>query len=306
MQDDTAHIPTDTWSDSPLRPSLERFAALHTRADVRWGHPEESDDGYRYEALYDPGFIGRFLDQIAAEFAGPPAFSGTRLFRVAHFLPLRLAGYLFAAEGRVIRLRENLVLRKAAHRHGSHPHGHHPHGGHPHGGRPPGLRVLEPRAVVLPDDPAAGAPGIETAPDRAALADALFAEVTALAEPLMRRLHDLGVLPPGTGWGILLDFLAAGFLAAGRAGTGLDAAWAAWEEAIAGRTFPARRLPRRLQFTADGRTEEIMVHAHCCLRYALPHMKDREDRHCIECYLESDENRIARLLERRIAGAHVH
>lgn len=290
MQDEPGPAHCSIWTDSPLIPSIQQVAALNKWAEVSWGDPGQSDGWYRYEALDEPSFRDRLLEQISGDFGGPPPFIGTRLFRIVHFLPLVLAGYIYAADGRVVRLRGNIALRNGDHT-----------------GRRPAMRLLEPRALVAPEDPAAGTPGLETIPARSTLADALFAEVPGLAEPLMEALVSRGLITRAAGWGILLDFLATGFLAAGRTGLGLDAAWALWAQAVEGRSFPVRRMPRRLQYTVDGKTEEIVVQAHCCLRYTLPRFQDQEDRYCTNCYLESDEKRVARLIQsRQNAGSHHH
>lgn len=261
-------------NDSPLALSVERFAQANSYADIGWGDPGDSDGWFHYNALCDQPFGDRVLDRIAREYQTTVLVSGTYAFRAANYLPLGLAGFLFAAERRVPRLCGNIALRDRGYLNG--------------------FRLLEPRAIVLESDPLAGMPGFETVPNVAALADALFDEVSRTAEPLIEAWASRKLLAPANAWGILLDFLAYGFLAAGSAGLGPDAAWAAWSQAIAGRTFPIRRRPRRLQFEVDGTPEEVMVRAHCCLYYTLPQAEEAEHRYCVSCYLETDECRIQR------------
>jgi hypothetical protein len=270
---------TARWEDAPLRPAVERFAAAHAWADVGCGAPGNEDRWFHYEDLYDQAFADRVLARMQQEYAATPLVAGTYTFRAAHYLPLGLAGFLFALEQRVPRLQGNVALLDRQFLRG--------------------LRLLAPRAIVLESDPAAGTPGFETVPNLEALTDALFAEVGRLAGPLLAAFQARKLVAPANAWGILIDSLAEGFLAAGRTMIGLDAAWDLWRRASDGRPFPLRRRPRRLSFAVDGRPEEIMVRSHCCLYYSLPQAKEGAHRYCLSCYLETDENRIQRLAERR-------
>jgi hypothetical protein len=270
---------TARWVDSPLRPAVERFAAAHAWADVGCGDPGNEDRWFRYEALCEPAFADRVLARMEQEYATTALVAGTYTFRAAHYLPLGLAGFLFASSYRIPRLQGNIALLDRQFLRG--------------------FRLLAPQAIVLEGDPAAGRPGFETVPNLEALTDALFAEVARLAEPLLAAFQARKLVAPANAWGILIDSLAEGFLAAGRAQIGLDTAWELWHRAIAGRPFPTRRRPRRLPFEVDGGPNDIMVRSHCCLYYTLPQAKEGAHRYCLSCYLETDENRIQRLAERR-------
>jgi hypothetical protein len=58
-----------------------------------------------------------------------------------------------------------------------------------------------------------------------------------------------------------------------------------------------------VQFEVDGRPDEVMVRAHCCLNYTLPQAKEAAHRYCATCYLESDDCRIQRLIDWNRASA---
>lgn len=262
--------------DTSLAPALGRFAAAHPHADLGWGDPGSSGGWFRYEDLCDQEVPDRILERMAQEYKTTPSVAGSYTFRAANYLAVGLAGFLFVMERRVPRLHGSVALLDRNFLNG--------------------LRLLEPRAIVLETDSAAGTPGVEAVPDLDALTDALFDEVSRLAGPLLAAFQARKLVAPVNAWGILIDSLASGFLAAGRAGIGLDAAWASWHRAIAGRSFPVRRRPRRVQFDVDGQPHEVMVRSHCCLYFTLPRAKEAAHQYCSSCYLETDERRIQRLI----------
>ncbi|MFZ5823612.1 MAG: hypothetical protein ACOY94_04675 [Bacillota bacterium] len=259
---------------SSLYASIHRFAASHAYADIGCGETSPDGPWFRYEELADPAVVDRIRQRLARELDTTDRVAANNLFRAAHYLPLAMAGFLFVTERRVPILHRNLALLDQ--------------------GYLKGIRLLEPRAIVLPTDPAAGHPGIETVPTAEALADALFAEVARTVEPVLATFLARKLVSQSNAWGMLIDSLAYGALAGGRVSTGTEAAWELWSSAVAGRSFPVRRRPRLLRFDADGRPAELMVRAHCCLYYTLDRVKQTAHPYCTSCYLETDANRIER------------
>jgi hypothetical protein len=260
-----------------------RFDATYEWASIALGAPRADAAAWvAFGRFYDPVVAGTLTRRVQAgeDFCNDPlTLIGNYVFRDLCYLPLMLAGYLFAAERRVPVLRDNLLVRDS--------------------GSIDQHRLLTPRAVALADDPLAGQLHTETAPSYEALTDRLFAEVLRLCEPLIASFRAHKFVAPANAWGSILDFLCDGFLHAGEHGLGMDTAWAAWEQAIAGRDFPVRRRPRRQQFTIDGQPVELPVKAGCCLWYTSAEAKVGDERYCTTCYLETDARRIERLIRYR-------
>lgn len=265
-----------TWEISPLRVSLQRFkdALRGQELDIGWGEPDYTAGWFRHEALLRPEFANRVVSRIRGEYDFGE-IAGVFAFGYSLNLPLRLAGFLFASERRVPRLAANVALldRKWLNR----------------------LRLLEPRAVVLESDPEADAPGFETVATLDELTDVLFAEAARLASPLADAWSTRQRIARTNAWAAIIDALAYGFMDAGNAGLGLDAAWEDWERAITGRPLPVRRRPRRHRFAVDGEPVDLLVRAHCCLWHTLPQARDTEDRYCTTCYIPGDDYRVARM-----------
>ncbi len=259
-----------------LAPSLARLDSLIEWASFAHGWPSAHDEGwYRVEDFLDPGIRTTVLDYLlAGHYAGDPReIVGNYLFRAVINYPLILAGYLFSSECRVPVLGSNTMLNRAEYL--------------------DGLRLLETRAFVLPNDPMAGQPGIEVVPDEQALTDALFMEVKRTCDPLIRSFRMEKLVAPANAWGSILDSLAYGFERAGRDGLGLDAAWLVWARTIADRAFPTRHRPRRFQYEIEGESGECWIRAGCCLWYTTARAKnDPVQRYCVSCRLMSDDERV--------------
>lgn len=208
----------------------------------------------------------------------PITVLGNYLFRELTFYPLFVAGCCFAADRRVLCLEGAFEFRTD---------------------QVGPARIRSARFAVLPDDPLAGEPGIELEPDEHALTERLHAEVRAVCDPLLASFREPRYVASANGWGSILDSLHDGFTTAGRIGLGLDEAWKRWDEAIAGRSFPVRRRPRRLPYKwAPGQHDEVSVRAGCCLWYVTDDSrKDGCQEYCSSCYLETDERRIQHLVE---------
>lgn len=208
----------------------------------------------------------------------PAVVLGNYLFRDLTYYPLLVGGCCFAAERRVLLLGGAFEFRLD---------------------EAGPVRIRSARFAVLPGDPLADAPGIEVEPDEAALTERLHAEVRALCDPLVASFRASNYVAPANGWGSVLDSLVLGFTTAGRLGLGLDEAWARWDAAIAGRSFPARRRPRRLPYEwAPGQRDEVSVRAGCCLWYVTDEARtEGRQEYCATCYLKTDERRIQSLVE---------
>ena len=141
----------------------------------------------------------------------------------------------------------------------------------------------------MPDDPLAGTAGVTTVADRQALTAALFAEVQRTYEPIVQGFRARRQTSIANAWASVVDGLLQGFLLAGRAEIGLDAAWDLWQTTISTWDVPTRRWPRRLPFAEDGLKDEVVVRAACCLictsadadgaeAHALPELPDQHRR----------------------------
>ncbi|MGH2584666.1 MAG: hypothetical protein ACRDJE_07100 [Dehalococcoidia bacterium] len=280
---------TARWEDSLLTASMQQAARLMPNVTLLHGEPDRHRSTWITPeglAERDPG--DRVIKRIAERSDATFEVAANYGFRYAISVALRLTGYLFATEQRVPLLRGNVLLHDSNWLNR--------------------VAVLEPRAVVLPGDELAGTPGVRTAPDHAALTDALFGETAAFVEPLLAGFVPRKLVARANGSGSALDYLAYGFQIAGRAGLGLDAAWQAWGQATGGRTFPTRRRPRRFEYEVDSAGDELLVRAGCCLYYVLPRAcEGGEPQYCTSCFIQSDERRLERLVayKRRLAAEAV-
>lgn len=278
MDEQQAHQAQPAWNASPLTAALQRFQAHKSYSTVHYGRP--TDDGAHWVAattLTQPAAADRPIERIMAKYNATRPVAGTYTFRAALAAPLGLLGYLFAAERRVPLLKDNLLYNDDA--------------------WPGHIALLEPRAAVLSDDELAGQPGIETVADEQALVDVLWRETAGLIEPLIESWGPRKLLSQGNAWASALDYLAYGFQAAGHHPRTLDTVWADWETWLANRTWPTRRRPRRFQYAVDGKDDEMVVRAGCCLWYILPPKENEQARYCTSCYLIKDEQRLAILTE---------
>jgi hypothetical protein len=275
----TDRVTNALWRASSLQRSIESFGARLEYHRCHAGVSFHDRDGwFRFEQLQDREFGDRVIERIADEGEATFEVAGTYTFRYAIHLPLQLAGYLYAAERRVPVLRDNVaLLNREWLQEGA---------------------ILSPRAIVIEGDELSGRAECATAPDIAALTDALFDQTARLIEPLVDAWSPRRLIARANAWGSALDALASGFWFAGTHAIGRDNAWARWEAAIEGRTFPVRRRPRRLQFDCEGEPDEMIVRSGCCLWYTLPAAKKTHS-YCTSCYLISDERRIERMITYR-------
>lgn len=266
-----------------LAPSLARLDSLIEWMSFAYGWPSDRDEGwFRIEDFLDPGIRSAVLEYLlAGHYAGDPReVVGNYLFRAVINYPLILAGYLFTSERRVPILGGNTLLHRTDYL--------------------DGLRLLETRAFVLPNDPLAGQPGIDVLPDEQALTEALFSEARRTCEPLIRSFRAERLVAPTNAWESVLDSLASGFEHAGRHDLGFDAAWRDWSHTVESCPFPGRHRPRRLQYEIQGESDECWIRAGCCLWYTTEKAKnDPVQRYCGSCRLMPDNERL-RLLARRI------
>jgi FhuF 2Fe-2S C-terminal domain len=149
------------------------------------------------------------------------------------------------------------------------------------------------RLLVLPDDPFAGQPGIDQAPDRDRLRAALvewahdaFAPVVATVSRLSRRGRRAL-------WQVVADRLGNGFLMAGRASGDSAKARAELEATLAATGMrPLRLRPDWLEVEHAETTEVFRRRAVCCLYYKS---RTRGEQYCATCPLLSREESLARL-----------
>lgn len=258
-----------------LSGSLDRIAEHYPWGSIWIGMPEEGGPWITLEDLAKSVYANRILNRILEEYEPetPERVLGNYLFRFALEVPLRLAGYLLIAERRVPMLVDNVLLRDAEWlQHG---------------------RLIEPRMFVLQGDPLAGEPGVEVISDLHALTDKLFAEIESAFTPLLVAFRARRFIALANAWGAILDTLVQGMMIAGHISLGMDEAWARWEQAIRGRSFPVRRRPLRFSLEVDGQRNEMAVRAGCCLWFITPAALRAEHGYCTSCYLTSDGKRRA-------------
>ena len=257
----------------PLRIALEACGARGPFASVAWGLPEP-DDGQWLD-----------LDAFALEEGAAPAIRrypadgdsakliGHWVFQNATGSALLAAGYLYAAQRRVPVFQGNTLIHNTQWlQH---------------------LRLVRPRLWVLPDDPLAGAEGVTVVADHQALTAALFAEVQRAYEPIVQAFRGRRQVSIANAWASVVDGLLQGFLLAGRAEIGLDAAWDLWRTTTSTWEVATRRWPRRLQFAQDGLEDEIVVRAACCLVFTTADSTSTKTPNCPNCPLNiGDEGRI--------------
>lgn len=238
---------------------FETFNTLAEGVHVGTGLPLPQDGGwFRFEQLADTDFGGQVIRRIAGQTGATDQAAGTYTLRYALYAPLMLAGYLYAREQRVPVLRSNVLVANRDWLNSIH--------------------LLSPAA------------------SETSLADSLFDEVTGFVAALIDAWSAENWVAKPNAWATAVDSLAYGFQMAGRHAVGLDAAWAKWEAAVAGRVFPVRRRPRRFIFTCDGEQDELLVRSGCCLWFTQPSAKSSAAHYCTSCYIEEDERRLEQIL----------
>ena len=255
-------------SAAQLQQSIDTFNGLLGRAPVRLGRPPVDEaDWFPFERLAEEAFGSRVIGRIAEQTSATDTAAGMYTFRYAVYYPLLLAGFLFATERRVLALRGSLLVADREWLNHA--------------------RLAEP----------AFAGG--TADNEAALADALFAEMSRLVEPVITAWAERKWLGAPNAWASAIDCLAGGFHLAGRHVLGRDEAWAMWERVTAGRVFPVRRRPRRFLFTDNGEPDELLVGAGCCLWFTQASAKNGPVHYCNSCYILKDAQRLEQILAAR-------
>ena len=263
----------------PLRNALANVGVRGPFASVSWGPPERSDEPWLE------------LDSSATEAGAAPGVhwfglrdpSGKRvgywvLQNLAATVPL-VASYLYATQRRVPVLQGNALLENV--RWLNH------------------VRLVQPRFWVLPGDPLSAADGITQVADEQALGTVLLAEVERTYAPIIEAFRARRQVTSAHGWASVVDGLHKGFMLAGRAEIGLEAAWELWWTTTSGWGVAIPRWPRRLQFVDAGQPDEMVVRATCCLIYTIPNSAGEQRPYCANCPLDvSDEDRIRRTVDR--------
>lgn len=258
---------------SPMRAALDGCGARGPFASVAWGLPDP-DDG-QWLDLADFATAEGALPAVCRY---PPESDVAKLtefwvFQNATGTPLLTAGYLYAAQGRVPMLAGKTLI------HNSQWLQH--------------IRLVEPRLWALPDDPLSGRLGVTTVADRQALTEVLFAEVRRTYAPIVQAFLERRQASRANAWATVVDGLLQGFLLAGRAEIGVDAAWELWRTTIQTWDVDTRRWPRRLQFCEAGLEDEIVVRAACCLVCSITDSAGVKQKHCPNCPIDiGDAGRI--------------
>jgi hypothetical protein len=263
---------------APMQAALDGCGARGPFASVAWGRPEPDDgqwlalDAFATDAGAAPA-IGRHDPDGA--FA---KLTGHWVFQNAAGTALLAAGYLYAAQYRVPGLHGNVLLHNTEWlQH---------------------LRLVQPRLWALPDDPLAGTSGVTTVADLQALTALLFAAVQRTYEPIVQAFRARRQVSVANAWASVVDGLLQGFLLAGRAEIGLDAAWRLWQTTIGTWDVPTRRWPRRLPFAEAGLQDEVVVRAACCLIYTTPDAAGVKPPNCPNCPLDiGDAGRVRWMVE---------
>lgn len=253
----------------PMRVALDRCGARGPFASVAWGLPD-LDDG-QWLALADFATV----EGATPAFRRYPSESDFSkltefwVFQNATGTALLAAGYLFAAQWRVPLLAGNTLIHNSQWLQHA--------------------RLVEPRLWVLPHDPLSGLPGVTTVADRRALTDVLFAEVQRTYEPIVEAFRARRQTSLANAWASVVDGLLQGFLLAGRAEVGLDAAWELWRTTTQTWDVGTRRWPRRLQFCELEVEDEIVVRAACCLVCSITDSAGVKQHHCPNCPIDTGD-----------------
>lgn len=269
-----------SWLDEVLA----SIRQVDEHARLATGEPPAGEGGWaRFEGYALPGVQDLVFAREQARANGPIdtplTVRGTYLWQNLVGPAPRLAGYLFTTQRRVPVLRDNVRVRNIEWMQHQ--------------------RIVRPQAVVLPDDPLAGTPGIEVAGDLDALTDRLWEEVAALVAPVLPSFRARRFVGTANGWGLLLDGLAGGVAFAGRIdapGVDADEAWARWEAALEARFLPTRHRPRRFEPGCEGgcQSGSMLVRAGCCLWFTTPRAARYEGQdYCHSCRLMPDAERTA-------------
>jgi hypothetical protein len=251
---------------APMRAALDGCGARGPFASIAWGLPEPDDgqwlalDAFATGAGAAPA-IGRYeLDGAFAK------LTGHWVFQNATGTALLAAGYLYAAQQRVPGLQGNVLLHNTQWlQH---------------------LRLVQPRLWALPGDALVATAGVTAVADLEGLTAVLFAEVQRTYEPIVQAFRARRQVSVANAWASVVDGLLQGFLLAGRAEIGLDAAWSLWQTTIGTWDVPTRRWPRRLPFADAGLQDEVVVRAACCLIYTTPDAAGVKPPHCPNCPLD--------------------
>ncbi|MFI9274527.1 (2Fe-2S)-binding protein [Kitasatospora sp. NPDC052896] len=145
--------------------------------------------------------------------------------------------------------------------------------------------------ACLPDDPAAGRPGVRVLPGEAALQAELRSAVAESAEPLLAAFRPVLCRGPRALWGMVADDLASALWYLGRMRGEEERAVAAATAVLPGGTppFPGAADFRRLPGTRGG-THLTRTRLGCCLYYAI-----RPADACLTCPRTTDAERVRRL-----------
>ncbi|MEV0321495.1 (2Fe-2S)-binding protein [Streptomyces sp. NPDC050658] len=145
--------------------------------------------------------------------------------------------------------------------------------------------------ACLPDDPAAGHPGIRVLPDEESLRVELRAAVVAHMRPLLTAIGPRLRRGPRALWGMAGDDLISGIWYLGRMLGEEDAALRAVDALLPGpvEPFPGGAAFRHLT-TRDGARHPTRTRLGCCLYYAIPATEA-----CGTCPRVCDAERLRRL-----------
>ncbi|MGH9153615.1 MAG: IucA/IucC family C-terminal-domain containing protein [Acidimicrobiales bacterium] len=164
-----------------------------------------------------------------------------------------------------------------------------------------GVRFLEPRAAVLPDDPAAGQPGTVVVADAAALRQWWAEAITAALCPMLEAVRARLPYARRGLWGSVADRVAGVALTAGR-GAGRPGAegWAVATElldALAAHAPVRLTRPSPLRVTSPtGREGWFPIRGTCCLYYLTVEGPDPcGDGYCTTCPFTDPDHRQRRL-----------
>lgn len=164
------------------------------------------------------------------------------------------------------------------------------------------VALTVPGVAVLPDDPAAGLPGVTVVPDLATLLDRVAEQAWAALAPVLGDLHarsryglvQLGDLCADAvrGTGTSAPFLAGGRVPEQRAGRAVAEALVA---ALVRRGLPNRRPGRVQGVPWRGELHRVAVRGACCLWYrTVPDAVPAGQGYCLTCPYVPDGVRVER------------
>jgi hypothetical protein len=264
--------------EHPLARTLAGVAASLPAWQVWVGRPE-GPAWTRYDDACEERSVARRLDELDRHYRGGlPVAAHSLVGRIAGPPATIMAAAVFRERRLPLVAPDGLALRWVDEGHAA---------------RADTVAIWPPRMAVLPDDPAAGLPGVTTVADLGDLQRELAAQVHRLAGPLVELASRLGRRGRRALWQRLADALAAGYVQAGRAIGDTERARAETAATLGpDAPGPLRLTPDWLEVEHGGAQHLFKRKSVCCLVYRTP---EYSDEYCTTCPLLQRDEAIERL-----------